>query len=320
MQKRKNDEGKSDVCVVGERDTQVDTTPLKKRQPQCGPTHGPSRRAGSAWAFVHPQEHAGEGEGVCGRASPPCPMRRLRRPSLDTDQPQPPHSTITAAASSATPHTHTPPPSRRSLLSGAAAVAAATAAAAATPRPARAVTAEQLVFLEAWRAVDRAYVDKGFNGQAWFRVREKFLKDVPMRDRAETYTAIRTLLSSLGDPFTRLLDPARAAAMNSGRAGSVVGVGVEVAYAKRGSGKGKDGKDSVVVVAPAPGAPAARAGVRAGDGVISVDGHELAGLSLAEVGELLTGEAGSVVSGGVCVGGKGKTAVVLINTHFLTVL
>ena len=36
--------------------------------------------------------------------------------------------------------------------------------------PASAVTTEQLLFLEAWRAVDRAYVDKGFNGQAWFRV------------------------------------------------------------------------------------------------------------------------------------------------------
>ena len=38
------------------------------------------------------------------------------------------------------------------------------------PMPASAVTTEQLLFLEAWRAVDRAYVDKGFNGQAWFRV------------------------------------------------------------------------------------------------------------------------------------------------------
>ena len=235
---------------------------------------------------------------MCGRASPRAKCVRLRRPLSRHRPAPPPHSTITAAASSATPPTPPPPPSRRALLSGAAAVAAATAATGLTPRSAGAVTAEQLLFLEAWRAVDRAYVDKAFNGQAWFRVREKFLKDVPMRDRQETYSAIRALLASLDDPFTRLLDPARAAALNSGRAGSVVGVGVEVAYAKRGSGKGgKDGKDSVVVVAPAPGAPAARAGVRAGDGVISVDGHELSGLSLAEVGELLTGEAGSEVRG-----------------------
>lgn len=37
--------------------------------------------------------------------------------------------------------------------------------------PSQAVTSEQLLFLEAWRAVDRAYVDKSFNGQSWFKVR-----------------------------------------------------------------------------------------------------------------------------------------------------
>jgi hypothetical protein len=37
--------------------------------------------------------------------------------------------------------------------------------------PSQAVTSEQLLFLEAWRAVDRAYVDKSFNGQNWFKVR-----------------------------------------------------------------------------------------------------------------------------------------------------
>ena len=40
----------------------------------------------------------------------------------------------------------------------------------ATP-PAQAITTEQLLFLEAWRAVDRAYVDKTFNNQSWFKVK-----------------------------------------------------------------------------------------------------------------------------------------------------
>ncbi len=60
---------------------------------------------------------------------------------------------------------------------GAAAIAAAALAAAATltpplaaPPAADAVTQEQLLFLEAWRAVDRAFVDKKFNGQNWFKV------------------------------------------------------------------------------------------------------------------------------------------------------
>jgi hypothetical protein len=51
--------------------------------------------------------------------------------------------------------------------------AAATAAALAlgpASQMASAVTNEQLLFLEAWRAVDRAYVDKSFNNQSWFKV------------------------------------------------------------------------------------------------------------------------------------------------------
>jgi hypothetical protein len=71
---------------------------------------------------------------------------------------------------------------RLSLQAG---ITAATAAASASillgvlpqlPPPAvQAITNEQLLYLEAWRAVDRAYVDKSFNGNSWFRVGEQSL-------------------------------------------------------------------------------------------------------------------------------------------------
>lgn len=43
-----------------------------------------------------------------------------------------------------------------------------------------AITENQMLFLEAWRAVDRAYVDRSFNGQSWFRYRETALKKETM--------------------------------------------------------------------------------------------------------------------------------------------
>ena len=70
--------------------------------------------------------------------------------------------------------------------------------------------------MQAWRAVDKAYVDKGFNGQTWFRVKEKYLKEEPMTDRGETYAAIRKLLASLDDPFTRFLEPDKYAVLRRG--------------------------------------------------------------------------------------------------------
>lgn len=80
--------------------------------------------------------------------------------------------------------------------------------------------------------MDRAYVDKDFNGQSWFRVRETYLKQEKMRDRDETYTAIKKLLASLGDPFTRFLDPEQYDQLRRGTSGSVTGVGLEVAFAQ----------------------------------------------------------------------------------------
>ncbi len=53
--------------------------------------------------------------------------------------------------------------------------------------------------MKAWRAVDRAYVDKTFNGNSWFRVRERALKDEPMNTTAEAYAAIKNMLTLLDD-------------------------------------------------------------------------------------------------------------------------
>jgi carboxyl-terminal processing protease len=87
--------------------------------------------------------------------------------------------------------------------------------------------------VQAWRAVDRAYVDKSFNGQSWFRVRERFLKEESMTERQETYAAIRKMLALLDDPFTRFLEPNQYALLQRGATGSVTGVGLEVAFSQR---------------------------------------------------------------------------------------
>ncbi|KAK8984172.1 hypothetical protein V6N11_029494 [Hibiscus sabdariffa] len=73
--------------------------------------------------------------------------------------------------------------------------------------PSWALSEENLLFLEAWRTIDRAYIDKTFNGQSWFRYREDALRNEPMNNREETYTAIRKMLATLNDPFTRFLEP-----------------------------------------------------------------------------------------------------------------
>lgn len=152
-------------------------------------------------------------------------------------------------------------PARLAHAAHQAATAAALAATllTATINPAAAITTEQLLYLEAWRAVDRAYVDKTFNNNNWFKVRavhthvscvclvasapwratptppcqvrEDVLKKKQLDTRQQTYDAITASLSLLDDPFTRLLDPGRYAALQRGTGGgAITGIGLEVAF------------------------------------------------------------------------------------------
>jgi C-terminal processing protease CtpA/Prc len=70
----------------------------------------------------------------------------------------------------------------------------------------------------------------------------------------------------------------------------VTGVGLEITY------DGAAGSD-IVVLTPTAGGPADKAGVKAGDVIVSVDGTPTKGLSLYDVSDLLQGEADSQVCG-----------------------
>jgi hypothetical protein len=51
-----------------------------------------------------------------------------------------------------------------------------------------------------------------------------------MDNREQTYTAIRSAIAVLDDPFTRFLEPSRYAALKRRSSGAVTGVGLEVGF------------------------------------------------------------------------------------------
>ena len=65
-----------------------------------------------------------------------------------------------------------------------------------------------------------------------------------MSNRNETYATIANALKTLDDPFTRFLEPSIYQALKRGNQGSVIGVGLEVAFA--------GGSDSQLVVSMQP--------------------------------------------------------------------
>ncbi|XP_026457924.1 carboxyl-terminal-processing peptidase 2, chloroplastic-like isoform X2 [Papaver somniferum] len=157
--------------------------------------------------------------------------------------------------------------------------------------PSSALTEENLLFLEAWRTIDRAYVDKKFNGQSWFRYREDALRKEPMKNREETYTAIRKMLATLNDPFTRFLEPEKFKSLRSGTQGALTGVGLSIGYPI-----GFDGSPAgLVVISSTPGAPAYRSGIRSGDVILAIDGTSTETMGIYDAAERLQGPEGSSV-------------------------
>lgn len=157
--------------------------------------------------------------------------------------------------------------------------------------PALALTEENILFLEAWKTIDRAYVDKTFNGQSWFRYRETALRSEPMNTREETYMAIRKMLATLDDPFTRFLEPEKFNSLRSGTQGALTGVGLSIGYPTVIDGS----STGLVVISSTPGAPASRAGIVSGDIILAIDGTSTGTMGIYDAAERLQGPDGSLV-------------------------
>ena len=61
---------------------------------------------------------------------------------------------------------------------------------------------------ETWRTVDDIYLDRTFNGQDWFKLRQDAVKRSYSSDE-EVYKSLQTMLNKLGDKYTRYLTPAQ---------------------------------------------------------------------------------------------------------------
>ena len=106
-------------------------------------------------------------------------------------------------------------------------------------------------------------------------------------DRGEVYqSAIDGLLSDLGDPNTSFMPASDADDLRIRMEGEYGGVGLEVI----------DRDGWVTVVTPLPGTPGTRAGIRAGDQIVAVDGQATDGQDPDDVVDRLRGKPGTAVS------------------------
>jgi carboxyl-terminal processing protease len=154
-------------------------------------------------------------------------------------------------------------------------------------QPAVALTDEQKLVSEVWRIVNRSYLDQTFNHQNWSDVRQKALAK-PIKDSETAYGAIQKMLQSLGDPFTRFLDPEQYRSLQVNTSGELMGVGLQIAL------NPENGK--LEVVAPIAGSPAERAGMRPRDRILKIEGTPTGNLTLDEAATRMRGAIGSLVT------------------------
>lgn len=120
--------------------------------------------------------------------------------------------------------------------------------------------------------------------EAWHILERDFYGDLP--DAQEmTYDAIRGVVDSLDDKYTAFLEPEMAAIVREDMSGSFEGIGAVVNMNDNGQ---------LEIVRTFKGKPAARAGLKSGDIVLSVGDTAIEKMSVFEAVALIRGPAGSV--------------------------
>ena len=110
--------------------------------------------------------------------------------------------------------------------------------------------------------------------------------------------AIKGMIDALDDPYSSYMTSDEYRSSLQGINGQFEGIGAEIATEAADGSRGCAplGVACRLIVTPLDGSPAARAGVRAGDIVVSVDGNALDGLTVDAARDRIRGPRGTVVT------------------------
>lgn len=122
--------------------------------------------------------------------------------------------------------------------------------------------------------------------ETYQKLRDKYVDPKKIIEQEVVYGAISGMVKSLGDPYTIFLDPEDTEKFLDDISGSFEGVGMEVGIKN----------NYLQVIAPLEGTPAQRAGLRAGDRILEIDGMLTTNLSLNEVVSMIRGPKGTKVA------------------------
>jgi carboxyl-terminal processing protease len=129
-------------------------------------------------------------------------------------------------------------------------------------------------------------LDQPLLSQAWNTIQRQYVDQAAVKPTVLTYGAIQGMVDALDDTgHSTFLTPAMVKHLQELERGELNGIGVEIQV--------KGGE--IVIVAPLDNSPAQRAGLRAGDVILKVDGQDVSDWPLSRVVERITGRPGTQV-------------------------
>ncbi|MEI6296088.1 MAG: S41 family peptidase [bacterium] len=140
-------------------------------------------------------------------------------------------------------------------------------------------------FWTTWNLINQKYVNSGMGTATQASATSSLVKKMPT-DQDKVWGAISGLVGSLNDPYSVFMPPEQAKSFSSQISGTFEGVGMELGI--------KDGV--ITVIAPLEGTPAKRAGIKAGDKVVSINGKTSMGMGVEDAILLIRGKKGTEVA------------------------
>lgn len=142
---------------------------------------------------------------------------------------------------------------------------------------------------EAWQVIYRNYLDStgDYDQDSWRQLRRELLSK-SYSTKKEAYEAIRGMLLTLEDPYTRFMDPEEFKELHIDTTGELTGVGIQLSFDEE--------TQMLTVVAPIEDGPAATAGVQTNDRIVGIDGKDARGMSSEEAVQLIRGPIGSLIT------------------------
>ncbi len=125
------------------------------------------------------------------------------------------------------------------------------------------------IFWDTWKELERKYVDR---------------KDINRQDMV--YGAISGMVNAVGDPYTNFFAPESAKIFKEDIDGSFSGIGAEIGFRK----------GLLTIISPLKDSPAQKAGIKAGDVIVKVDGESTVDMSLEEAVLKIRGPKGEKVT------------------------